>query len=301
MRSWMGDDKMEKREKGHRMMKTLYISDLDGTLLRGNQRTSDFTNRVIAAMEEKGYHFSYAAARSIHTAKKATAGMEARLPLIVYNGAFIVENGTGKILLSHFFKKKERDEILAALLAAGVQPIVYAFEGETERMMYVKKKLHPAARDFMNTRKGDSRDTPVENEADLQRGQGFYFTCIDEEEKLEPLFAYFREKYHCVYAKDIYAKAQWLEIMPQGVSKANAIRQLKKLLQCERTVAFGDGLNDMDMFEMAEEAYAVSNAAEELKEKATAVIGSNEEDGVAKFLLERLGLQLEEEGCTKHY
>ena len=39
-----------------------------------------------------------------------------------------------------------------------------------------------------------------------------------------------------------------------------------------------------DMFRLADEAYAVGNAVEELKKIATGVIGSNNEDGVAKWL-----------------
>lgn len=52
-------------------------------------------------------------------------------------------------------------------------------------------------------------------------------------------------------------------------------------------MAFGDGENDLDLFGAADEAYAVSNAAEKLKHAATAVIGSNEEDAVARWILKR--------------
>lgn len=51
-------------------------------------------------------------------------------------------------------------------------------------------------------------------------------------------------------------------------------------------VAFGDGTNDIDMFQLADEAYAVENAVDELKAMATAVIESNNDDGVAKWLSE---------------
>ena len=69
-------------------------------------------------------------------------------------------------------------------------------------------------------------------------------------------------------------------------SKANAIQQLRSMLQCDRVIAFGDGKNDIDMFEIADEGYAVSNAHESLKEKATGIIGSNDDDSVAKWLEE---------------
>ena len=74
--------------------------------------------------------------------------------------------------------------------------------------------------------------------------------------------------------------------MPAAASKSNAIRQLKALLGCDRLVVFGDGKNDIDMFELADESYAVSNAVPELKAIATGVITSNDEDGVARWLLE---------------
>ena len=41
-------------------MSTLYVSDLDGTLLRSNGRTSEYTNRVINRLTEKGMVFSIA-------------------------------------------------------------------------------------------------------------------------------------------------------------------------------------------------------------------------------------------------
>ena len=114
----------------------------------------------------------------------------------------------------------------------------------------------------------------------------FYIVCIDEPEKLLPFFERCRELYHCVYQRDIYSGEQWLEIMPKEASKSHAIIQLKTLLDCDRLVVFGDGINDLDMFHFADEAYAVENAVPELKAAATAVIGSNDEDGVAKWLRE---------------
>ena len=64
------------------------------------------------------------------------------------------------------------------------------------------------------------------------------------------------------------------------------IHENKELLGCDRVVVFGDGENDMDMFQMADESYAMENAVEELKEIATDIIGSNNDDGVAKWLLQ---------------
>lgn len=264
--------------------KALYLSDLDGTLLRSNQKTSAFTDRVINELVRQGMKFSYATARSYHTASQATAGIRVEIPLIVYNGVFIVENITGKRLWSNFFTKEEGQDIKNALLEAGISPIVYCVEKGKEKFTYQEKGMNSASAAFIKTRKGDIRDTPVECAADLGRGEIFYFTCIDEERRLEPLYEKFRDRCACVYGKDIYSGRQWLEIMPDGATKARAALWLKEYLGCGKIVAFGDGKNDISLFQAAEECYAVENAAEELKQFATGIIGGNDADGVANFL-----------------
>ena len=55
----------------------------------------------------------------------------------------------------------------------------------------------------------------------------------------------------------------------------------------DKVICFGDNVNDIPMFELADESYATSNAADEIKKIATDVIGSCEEEGVAEFLKER--------------
>ena len=121
----------------------------------------------------------------------------------------------------------------------------------------------------------------------MKAGDIFYITCIDEPRKLRPLYDKYKEKFHCVYQTDIYTNEQWLEIMPLQASKSNAIKQLQILLKCDKVVVFGDGKNDVDMFELADESYAVKNAHEDLKKCATGIIESNNDDGVAKWLENR--------------
>ena len=70
-------------------MTTLYVSDLDGTLLNSNQTLSPFTIQTINQLVSDGMLFSYATARSYQTAKKVTQGLQAPFPLIVYNGACV--------------------------------------------------------------------------------------------------------------------------------------------------------------------------------------------------------------------
>ena len=270
-------------------MKTLYISDLDGTLLRSDERISEYTAEVINLLVENGMLFSYATARSYLTARKVTAGLTAEIPVIIYNGAFILDSITQKILLENYFKEQEAVQIMKEFIHRDISPIVYTMLEGKEKFSYLNGAETRGMKIFLNSRKGDVRENPVNSRELLYQGNIFYFTCIDEEEKLKPVYELLKTQYYCVFQKDIYSGEQWLEIMPHGTSKSLAAQRLKDYLKCDRIVAFGDGKNDMDLFEIADESYAVGNAQDCLKEIATAVIEDNNHDGVAKWLWEHFG------------
>lgn len=263
-------------------MKSFYVSDLDGTLLRSDATLSPYTSQTINRLVERGMLFSYATARSYVTATKATQDIRCQIPLIVYNGALVIDNATGKILLSNFLE--DAPGLLNYLLNCQVYPIVYAYLDGIEYFSYLKHRCTPEMQSFLNSRKGDPRDRPVDSFSALCQGEIFYITCIDAPHKLEPIYRAYQNRYHCIYQQDFYTGAQWLEILSLKASKAKAIAHLKPLLNYDRLIVFGDGKNDIDMFQLANESYAVQNAHEELKQLATAIIGSNDEDGVARWL-----------------
>ncbi len=264
-------------------MKTLYVSDLDGTLLRSDETLSTFTIETLNALTAQGVYLTFATARSFHTARKVTKGIALNAPIIAYNGTMIVNADDGKSIVINSFHE-EFEPIIRDLLSHGIYPIVYAINNEQEQFSYIEDCLSPEARQFIRTRKGDKRDHPITHTEAFFAGEIFYITCIDKKEQLMPFFEKYRSAYRCLFYADPYTGHQWLEIMPQTASKSNAIRQLKEYLQCEKVVVFGDGENDREMFKVADEAYAVANAIDELKTSATGVIDSNDRDGVAKWL-----------------
>ena len=176
------------------MKKTLYVSDLDGTLLRRDQTISPFTAQTIRALTEKGMLFSYATARSIVTAGKVTRGLSVNIPVITYNGAFVVESETGKRLISHVFSKDEATRILNACLCREIMPIVFSLADGKEQFRYLTGKESRGAKAFLAMKKEDFRRRPVLHEDALYEGEIFHITCIDEKEKLAPLYEEFKEE-----------------------------------------------------------------------------------------------------------
>lgn len=266
-------------------MKTLYISDLDGTLLNSQGALTEYTANTIDRLIKDGLVFSYATARSYVTAKKVTQKLSCNIPIIIYNGTHIADSATGNFIHSEFFDKSSACDMLNDLMSHDVYPIVYSVIDNKEQFSYIKEKMSRKALEFLSTREGDIRSREVDSADRLFDGDIFYFTCIDESKKLKPLYDKYKDMYRTLFTKDVYTDNLWLELMPKRATKANAVQTLKKLLNCDKVVVFGDGENDIDMFKSADVGIAVSNAHEKLKEIATCVIDSNDQDAVARWLL----------------
>lgn len=269
--------------------KILYVTDLDGTLLHHDERISawscDTLNRLIT---EEGLLFTYATARSIFTASVVTQGLTPKLPVIVNNGSFIMDAVSRKRILVNQFSPREAQDIYATLCRCQIAPLVDAIIDDRERFSYCEDAINPALAEFVAARKHDGRDNPLKNTSAILKGEVFYFTCIGEEQKLRTAYEALKDTYNCIFQFDIYSHEPWLEVMPHTATKSHAILQLKERYKCDRVVVFGDGANDIPMFEIADEGYAMANAIDALKKNATAVIESNEDDGVTKWILEHV-------------
>ena len=269
------------------MNDTLYLSDLDGTLLRPDQTLSAYTCAVIDRLVSAGVHFSYATARSIETAGKVTRGIRVALPVIVHNGTFIVDSVTGKPLWSAKFSPEEARTILDAFIKRGLFPITYAVIDGRNRFSYLRDRCTRAQWEFLLTRidGSDRRAREIFSEDAAPDGDVHYFACIsDDEGTLLSVKEALEGDFRCIFSRDIYTRATWLEAMPKDASKAAAAHVLRDMLGCKKLVCFGDAVNDLPLFEIADERYAVANAAPELKTVATGVWGEKHGNPVPQWL-----------------
>lgn len=272
---------------------TLYVSDLDGTLLGKDQKLSEFTKWALNSLIGRGMRFTYATARSEHSAVRVTEGLTKKLPVIVYNGAFILDGPGGGMLSKSSFTAGQRDAVREQAERRDVLPMVYAFVEGVERLSWVEDRVTPGQAFYLQNRKWDKRLRPVRGTAELFAGEAFYFTFIGEKEELAPLqeWAAGQGWLSMTFQPEIYQPEYWwLELMPKEATKAHAAVKLKEILGCDRMVAFGDAVNDLPLFAAADYSCAVGNAMPPLKEAAAEVIDSNDEDGVAKWLLRNVQL-----------
>ena len=272
------------------MSKTLYVTDLDGTLLNKQDRIHPESIRIINHLIEQGMAFTYATARSLSSASIVTQGLSTNIPVIVYNGAFMINPATREILSRESFCPEEMRRVTDILSRLDISPLVYSFVEGAEKVSWIISRENEGIRRYLDNRKGDRRLRPVTSTEELYQGDMFYFTCIGEQQDMKPVYDIFSKdaRFRCTLQQELYRPEYWCEIMPAKATKAEAIRKLKEIWGCGRVVSFGDAINDIPMFEISDECYAVENAVEELKAIADSVIESNEENGVAKWL-ERAG------------
>ncbi len=272
------------------MSKTLYVTDLDGTLLNKQDRIHPESIRIINHLIEQGMAFTYATARSLSSASIVTQGLSTNIPVIVYNGAFMINPATREILSRESFCPEEMRRVTDILSQLDISPLVYSFVEGVEKVSWIVSRENEGIRRYLDNRKGDRRLRPVTSTEELYQGDMFYFTCIGEQQDMKPVYDIFSKdaRFRCTLQQELYRPEYWCEIMPAKATKAEAIRKLKEIWGCGRVVSFGDAINDIPMFEISDECYAVENAVEELKAIADGVIESNEENGVAKWL-ERAG------------
>lgn len=269
-------------------MNTLYISDLDGTLLGGNVELSEESIETINSLIAKGMNFSIATARTAATVCTILDRLSINTPVILMNGVAIFDlekkeyvsykkmNQSGKAALFNMIKNYTKSGF------------VYSIENH-KLSTYYENTNTPGADKFIEERqrKYNKVFTKVSSFDEIEQKDIVYYSIDDEKEKLTKAYNLIKEcpDLHVEFYRDIYIPSHWyLEISAAGVSKKEALTELRRRFSFDRVISFGDNLNDLSLFEASEAAYAVENAKDEVKNKATAVIESNENSGVARFL-----------------
>lgn len=273
---------------------TLFVSDLDFTLLGSDALVSARTVQVINALVERGLRFTYATARSHRSATRATSGLRLDLPVITYGGTMTVDPVSG---VPHEVRTLPAETTAAILRFAhderDLQPLVHTFSGGRDAISWLAGAVSSGVAHFVDQRPGDPRLAPVTSWSQVDLSAAYYVSIIGRRDEVAALAARLRDRLDgclLILSEDPYAPGvHWLEIHSALGSKASAARELADRLGMTRLVAFGDNHNDVPLFEVADEAYAVSNAVPELRHRATGIIGDNDTHAVAEWLAARFG------------
>lgn len=269
-------------------MKTLYISDLDGTLLNNNAEITDKSKKLLNEFLSKGNYFSVATARTGATVIQMLDGVNVNVPVILMNGVATYDTQKSKYVNVHSFSDKAKKDFLSEVCSFGSPGFLFCIDNDNLSTFY-ENTNSPNAKSFIKEReeKFGKKFTKVESYLDCIDYSAVYYSYSDTYEKLKPLYEKTKqiEGIRAEFYRDTYHPDFWyFEVCSENASKYNAVLWLKENYNFDKVVAFGDNLNDIPLFRAADECYAVENAKEDVKKHATAVIGKNTENAVAEFL-----------------
>lgn len=260
-------------------MKPLLCFDVDGTL-RDNvyHQVSLSTQKTLRLLKKKGYHMIISSGRGVDSLSK-TGLME----MFEWDG-FVCNNGQ-RILDAKkniiFQAKMDPQAVLDVLEIA--KQYDYAVTLKSKQRVITKK---PDAYVLETQRYFQNQIPPVGT---------YYGQNVEAMIVYGPMgydYAPFQniEGIHVLPGESTYA-----DITIAGLSKATGIQRLMHLLGVNEYIAFGDSLNDVDMFKYANQSVAMGQGNEKLKSMATFVTKPINEDGIY-YACVHLGLIQEGEG-----
>lgn len=268
--------------------KILFVSDLDGTLLNTDKSISNHSLKLLNNLINKGINFTIATARTPATVTIILNKLNIALPIICMNGSAIYDIKNREYIKYLSLNNFIVDDIIKESSNLNINCFVYTIL-KNHLNVYYNKIMNNAEENFYNERKNLKLKTFI-NKIHNLNNKSVFIMFLSEIENINKIRRIIESKDYInrlsiTQYEDIYYKGYYyLEIYNNEASKGNGIQFLKKENDINKIIVFGDNLNDMSMFETADEAYAVKNAANDIKTKATAVIEENNNNAVAEFI-----------------
>lgn len=252
--------------KGEKMKKIVFF-DIDGTLLdHGKNEVPESAKKALRLAKERGHDIFIATGRApfMFETLRSELGIH---NYIAMNGQYIVYEG--EVLYANPMDKKRIHE---CVLKAKKEGMHYGSIGLNEARISTQNHAE-IIKAF-----ADVRIPTPEYDAEYHVHNDVYQHWIFGSEEQVVSFAQEGIEDLKFVQWNVYA----LDVLPLGVSKATGITKILDVLQCNisDTVVFGDGHNDIEMFEMAEISVAMGNAVQELKDKATYITTNVDDDGI---------------------
>ena len=237
-------------------MYKIAISDLDGTLLGPDHRISYQTKQSIHDWIKSGREFAIATGRHYIEAKTLQENINESMYLITSNGAR-VHNKDGEIILKQNLPAQIATEICNLDLLSSIQVNLF-----TDDHWYAN--FHIQTLDEMGL--NDNFNCQVTDIKSLDKNNIIKIFFWAERELLEVLYvqlkARFGDRVNLTFSLD-----KCLEVMDAHTNKGTAVKTVVKEigLQLDDVIAFGDGMNDVEMLSIVGKAILMKNSQKALR------------------------------------
>jgi len=250
------------------MRKFLFV-DIDGTLYDSNKQIPIKAKEAVFKARQKGHEVVIATGRAPFMIQDVLKELEID-SYISFNGQYVVYQNK---VISHNEISPIQLKLVSDFAREHNHPMVYM----NAKKMISSITYHPHIQESMNSLKFPH---PVYEEgffANNKIYQALLFCSTEEELAYQEDFPHLKfVRWHRVSA----------DILPKGASKANAVKFLcqKLNIDIKDTIAFGDGLNDIEMLEAVGFGVSMGNGHEEALKRADYVTTHVDDDGLVNAM-----------------
>lgn len=251
----------------------LVISDIDGTLITSNHEVTEATKAAAAKLYERSIELSLASSRPPRSITPLADALKLQGPFAAFNGALVVKRN-GEVLAR---------SIISAATIASVNRIADQFGlavwlyDEVDwwapwRDAFVDREEHTSG----FSARIDGYDQRVRSEANK-------LTVVGKPELVAPAEQLVLTELGSQVSAS-KSKPRFLDVTAHGIHKGTVVVRLADLLKIptNRVAVIGDGPNDVEMFNQAGISIAMGQGVDEVKEAATYLTTSNDDEGWAR-------------------
>jgi Cof subfamily protein (haloacid dehalogenase superfamily) len=252
----------------------LVVSDVDGTLLTKNKILTDGAKAAARKLHAAGIGFTIVSSRPTIGMGFLIEPLAITLPIGAFNGSSIVDSRL-KPIEQHLIPATVAQRSIDVLDAFGVDIWLFSNErwytrnpdGEYVPHEKLAIKADPTiVADFTPHLKEACKIVGASSDAALlQRCEAAMKEAVGRE------------------ATAVRSQTYYLDVTPPGHDKGTFVASIAERLgiPAERVATIGDMENDLPMFARSGVSFAMGNAADGIKQRATHVTDSNERDGFA--------------------
>lgn len=250
-------------------MKKILFFDVDGTLYNSEKKLPQSAKEAVFKAKENGYEIAIATGRAPFMIDSIIQELEIDT-FVTFNGQYVVYKN--EVIFTDGIPPKKLSEIIEFGHERN-HPVVFLDEekmiASVENHEFVRHSLKALRYPYPSINPKFYETNPV------------YQTLIFMEEKDEPLY------------KETFSNVNFVrwhkyscDILPKQGSKARGIQKLLEIMNIpiDQTIAFGDGLNDIEMLQSVGLGVAMGNAHDDVKKVADVVGGHVDEDGLANVM-----------------
>ena len=257
--------------------------DIDGTLMDNDSINPKNLEKIEYFMSQGG-RFSLSTGRALIAAREVAKLLKNVSPSVVTNGTVVYDFKEGKTILEKNISKEDYR----------IVELVYNNFGKIGIEIHCGDKAFTVRRTSETDihQRCEHIEAPEITLKEVSKYNwnkaNFFLDTIEEREELKNFLA--KEKVNskfvdtCAVLED--KMRYYYEMLPFGVSKASALKELCSLMGIKEggIFAIGDYYNDLEMLKMADIAAVPNTSPEEIREAAEYITVSCDEGAVADFI-----------------